>query len=447
MAQHLAEQQLRAEQARARHAALHDPVTELPNRSLFTDRLSQILSKAGRHKHFAVCVIGLDNFAAITDALGHRVGDRLLAAVGARLAGVAAEHDCLLARLDGAEFGLLVEDTICAEDAAKLTDRLLSLLDVAFNIDDQDLSVRSSAGILERPAAGSSPADALRSAHSALHWSQQDGGGRWTIFDDERNAAQLARYRISAAIPGTLAGRRFSVEYQPIVDLDTGRIAGVEALARWHHPQLGTVPPSVFIPLASQAGFVVDLGRHMLEQACQDAATWWSSTPQAPFVSVNVAAQQLHELGFVGEIATILDRTGLPPQQLQLEITETVAVDTNAHVIAALHALANLRVRLAIDDFGTGYANHACLGRLPVHALKLDATFAEAFGVPATDGRAAAIMANLIDLGHTLGLSVTAEGVTTALAPRLRDMRCDHGQGFELGRPAPATQMHPPASV
>jgi diguanylate cyclase (GGDEF)-like protein len=436
-----AEKQLRAEQARARNAALHDPVTGLPNRALFTDRLGHILNQAGRHKRFGLCVIDLDNFPAITDSLGPRVGDLLLTAVAACLAGFAAEHGCLLARLDSAQFALLVEDTAGCDDAVKLADRALALLNRVFTVDGQDLPVRASAGILERATVGAEPVEALRSASSALHWAQHDGGGHWALFDHDRNAAQARRYQVSAAILPALARGQFTLQYQPVIHLGTDVIVTAEALARWHHPKLGAVPPGVFIPLAEQTGAITELGRYLLTQACRDAAAWCHTIPNAPSLSVNLAAQQIQHPGTVGEIATILDHTGLPPSQLQLEITETVALQATPQTLATLHALTKLGIHLAIDDFGTGYANHATLMALPLHTLKLDATLTATLNPTRPDPKAIAIIGNLIDLGHTLGLGVTAEGVTAAQAPLLRNMRCDQGQGYDLGSPTSAAHI------
>lgn len=432
--------QLRAEQARARHAALHDPVTGLPNRALFTDRLTQILGQAGQHQRFGLCLIDLDNFPAITDSLGPRVGDRLLTAVAVCLAGFATERGCLLARFDGAQFALLVEDTSGRDDAVKLADRALALINRVFTLDYQDLPVRASAGVLERSTVGTDPGEALRSASSALHWAQHDGGSQWALFDHDRNTAQAHRYQVSAAILPALARGQFTLQYQPVVHLGTGLIVTAEALARWHHPKLGTIPPATFIPLAEQTGAIIELGRHLLTQACRDAAAW-SRTNRNASVSVNLAAQQIHQPGIVGEIAAILDRTGLPPSQLQLEITESVALQATAQTVSTLHALTRLGIRLAIDDFGTGYANHAALMALPLHTLKLDASLTATLDPAWPDPKVVAIITNLIDLGHTLGLTVTAEGVTAAQAPLLHHMRCDHGQGYDLGDPTSAHRI------
>ena len=436
-----AEKQVRAEQARSRYAALHDPVTGLPNRALFTDRLTQLPGQIGRHQRFGLCVIDLDNFPAITDSLGPQVGDRLLTAVAACLAGFAAEHGCLLARFDSAQFALLVEDTTGCDDAIKLADRALALLNGVFTVDDQDLPVRASAGILERPIIGADPVEALRSASSALHWAQHDGGGQWALFDHDRNTAQAHRYQVSAAILPALARGQFTLQYQPVIHLGTGLIVTAEALARWHHPKLGNVPPGTFIPLAEQTGAITELGRHLLTQACRDAAAWSRTNHTAPYLSVNLAAQQIHHPGIVGEIATILDRTGLPPTQLQLEITETVALRATPQTLATLHTLTNLGIRLAIDDFGTGYANHAALMALPLHTLKLDASLIANLDPTGPAPKVVAIITNLIDLGHTIGLTLTAEGVTAAQAPLLHEMRCDHGQGYDLGAPTSAAHI------
>ena len=436
-----AERQLRAEQARARRAALHDPLTGLPNRALFTDRLTQILNPTGRHQRFGLCLIDLDNFPAITDSLGPRVGDRLLTAVAACLAGFAAEHGHLLARFDSAQFALLVGDTTGRDDAIKLADRALALLNRVFTVDDQDLPVRASAGILECPTAGTDPVEALRSASSALHWAQHDGGSQWTLFDHDRNTAQAHRYQVSGAILPALARGQFTLQYQPVIHLGSGLVVSAEALARWHHPTLGTIPPGTFIPLAEQTGAITELGRHLLTEACRDAAAWSRSNRDAPSVSVNLAAQQIHQPGIVGEVAAILDRTGLPPSQLQLEITETVALQATARTVSTLHALTMLGIRLAIDDFGTGYANHAALMALPLHTLKLDASLTATLDPTGPDPKVVVVITNLIDLGHAIGLTVIAEGVTAAQARLLHEMRCDHGQGYDLGAPTSAARI------
>ncbi|MBO0869480.1 MAG: bifunctional diguanylate cyclase/phosphodiesterase [Micromonosporaceae bacterium] len=428
-----AEDRLRAEQARARHAALHDPLTGLPNRGMFADHLDRVFAGGGTGRA-AVCLLDLDNFRPINDSLGPAVGDRLLVELARRLGALAAERGWFLSRVDGQEFAVLLEQTGCPEDAAKVADKVLSAVGEPFHVDGQELTVRASIGIFESPIAVSTGTEALRSARTALHWAQHDGGGRWMLFDRERSAAQVRRYRIGAAMPGALARGEFRLEYQPLVHLATGRIAGHEALARWTDPELGTVPPDTFIPLAEDTGLIVALGKRLLTQACIETADRPHRTRQPPFVSVNLAAQQIRQPGIVADIAAVLDSSGLPPDRLQLEITESVAVDESPHATRSLQALVALGVRLAIDDFGTGHANHAYLHRLPVHGLKLDASFIRALNPPGTGSKVEAILANLISLGHTLGLTVTAEGVESpAQVDLLRTLGCDLGQGWALG--------------
>jgi diguanylate cyclase len=443
-----AEDRLRVEQARARHAALHDPLTGLPNRSMLADRLDRVFDGGGAGRA-AVCLLDLDNFRPINDSLGPCVGDQLLVELARRLAALAAERGWFLSRVDGQEFAVLLERTSCPEDAVKVADRVLSAVAEPLHVDGQELTVRASIGIFESGiAAGTGTGagtgtEALRSARSALHWAQADGGGRWTLFDRARYAAQVRRYRIGAAMPAALARGEFGLAYQPLVHLATGRVVGREALARWTDRELGPVPPATFIPLAEDTGLIVPLGKRLLDQACREAAAAMQGTggpgagmhgaAQPSFLSVNLAAQQIRHPGIVADIAAILDGSGLPPDQLQLEITESVAVDESPLTTQALHGLAALGVRLAIDDFGTGHANHAYLHRLPVHALKLDGTFLRAINPPGGGSKVEAVLANLINLGHTLGLTVTAEGVESAAqVDLLRALDCDLGQGWAL---------------
>ncbi len=434
-----AERELRAAQAALQHAALHDSLTGLPLRLVLIDRLEQLAARAEPGDRFGLCLLDLDSFKAINDSLGQQVGDRLLVMVADRLASFAVDEECLLVRLDGDEFAVLVEGTTCAEDATKIADRALHVLAEPVHLEGQSMPVPASVGVVEGPLAGADPEEAMRAAILSLHWSQTDGGARWTLFNAERNELHLARYRLSAAMPEALATDQFTVDYQPLVDLATSRIAGFEALARWHHPDLGILTPSSFIDLAEQTGLIVPLGQRLLEQACRDAVGWPAGSSTAPYLSFNLAARQLHDPGLIGDIAAILHDTGLPPDRLQLEITEGTACHNAHDTIAVLAGLAELGVRLAIDDFGTGYANHVYMRTLPIHGLKLDASFVRDLDEPAVDPRHAEILANLISLGHILDLTVTAEGIETAeQADRLRSMGCDLGQGWEFGRPAGA---------
>jgi EAL domain-containing protein (putative c-di-GMP-specific phosphodiesterase class I) len=305
--------------------------------------------------------------------------------------------------------------------------------------------VSASIGIVERPVGGTSPSDLMRAADLTLHWAKKSGKGRWALFDAERNERELAQYALAAAMPAALDRREFFLEYQPLVSLADGRLLGVEALVRWRHPERGVLPPSRFIDVAEETGLIVRLGLRALARACEQARDWLDLAGQAPFVSVNLAVRQVHDASLVREVIAILDRTGLPPHQLQLEITESALMSSADEPVLALRALADLGIRVAIDDFGTGYSNLAYLRNLPVCELKVAGSFVEGLRSPATDLGSATdeqILATLVSLAHTLGLTVTAEGVETAAqAERLRLLGCDAAQGWHFGRPGPPERI------
>jgi diguanylate cyclase (GGDEF)-like protein len=443
MAREQAQQALRASEARFRYEATHDPLTGLPNRALFAERLDQILVRPQPGARLAVCFIDLDGFKAVNDSFGHHVGDQMLVAVSQRLGAVTADPGHLVARLGGDEFVILVEHTTCADDAVKIADRALTALSEPIRLDRHRLSVSASVGIVERAVAGTDAADLMRAADITLYWAKANGRGRWALFDPKRNDRDVARYKLSAALPTALDRDQFVLHYQPLVDLSDGTIRGIEALARWRHPTLGVLTPDRFIDLAEDTGVIVALGRRVLELACRQAVHWIRLTPAAPFVSVNLSVRQIHHPGLVADVAGALRRSGLPPSQLQLEITESAAMGTDDETLQTLHALADLGVRLAIDDFGTGYSNLAYLRALPVDGLKLAGSFVQGLRAPGTpDPTDQAILTTLVSLGRTLGLTVTAEGVETAIqARRLYTIGCALGQGWHFSRPRPARRI------
>jgi diguanylate cyclase (GGDEF)-like protein len=441
-AQANAEQALRASEARFRYAALHDPLTGLPNQSRLTERLRWLLADPTSGARVGVCCVDLDQFGAINDRLGPQVGDQLLIAVADRLRRQSAESDHLVARRHGDRFVILVQDTTCPEDATKVADRALASLTEPFEVSGHELSISASAGVVERPAAGTRPAELIRAADVALRWAKADGRGRWTLFEEQRNAEDLDRFRLSSALPAALRRGEFSLVYQPLVDLRTEAVVGYEALARWRHPELGPLGPDQFVGHAEDTGLIVPLGIRLLEQACEQAAGWGAGRPAdqpPPYVSVNVSARQLRQPGLVGEIVEVLDRTGLPPARLQLEITESALVTTDEETVGRLATLANAGIQVVIDDFGTGYSNFGYLYDLPVHGIKLAGQLLRDVGRrPGPAGRTGhAVLAALVSLGRTLGLTVTAEGVETARQARLlRVLGCHLGQGWHFGRPA-----------
>jgi diguanylate cyclase (GGDEF)-like protein len=439
-AQHRAEQALRASEARFKHFATHDAVTGLPNRAMFTQRLRERVIAAPAGARLVVCCVGLDRFAAVNDNLGYRVGDRVLVAVADRLRALAAPVDWLVARFEGDQFAVMVEQANGNDDAAKVADQVQSALAAPVHIDDVELPVAASIGVVAAPVAVSSAAELVRAAQMALHWAKADGRGRWRRYSRDRAQDDTDRYRLSADIPRALRRGEFYLDYQPLVDLTTGRVLGAEALARWEHPTRGKLSANHFINLAEHTGLIVPLGNDLLARACHEASRWGAGSEATddapPYVSVNVSAGQLYQPGFVGYVAQVLDRCGLPPSRLQIEITEHTILDSE-DAPATLSSLVGLGVRVAVDDFGTGYSNLARLRDLPVHTLKLDATFAQH---PQIDNGVDPdqFVATVVAFGHTLGLSVTAEGIETAAqAERMRAAGCDTGQGWHLGRPGP----------
>jgi diguanylate cyclase (GGDEF)-like protein len=437
-----ADRALRASEARFRHQATHDSLTGIPNRELFTHKLVQIFANPASGARLGVCFVDLDSFKTINDSFGHHVGDQLLIAVTDRLRGLAADAGHLIARLGGDEFVILVENTTSADDVVKVADRVLDAVVEPIRIDGHQLSVSASIGIVERPVSGTGPTDMMRAADITLYWAKSNGKGRWALFDPERNKREVARYALSAAMPAALDRHEFTLHYQPLVDLVSGRIRGVEALARWHHPGLGLLTPHRFIDLAEDSGLIVPLGSRLLEQASRQAVRWHGLDPAAPFVSVNLSVRQIRHPGLVADVVEVLERSGLPPQRLQLEITESAAMGTDEDTVHTVHALADLGVRLAIDDFGTGYSNLTYLRTLPVHGLKLAGSFMRGACPATTDATDEAILTAVVSLGHTLGLTVTAEGVETAdQAHQLRSIGCDIGQGWHFGRPQPSHRI------
>ncbi|MFJ7269731.1 putative bifunctional diguanylate cyclase/phosphodiesterase [Streptomyces sp. NPDC099050] len=437
-------------QARLRHLQMHDPVTRLANRALFFERLSAALEASSYGQsgtgRIGLCYLDLDGFKAVNDTLGHRVGDRLLTAVAQRLtqcadqSGYGRTGGHLVARLGGDEFALLVEESTGTEQLVDLARSVLAAVQEPFDLAGQRLSVSASIGVVERAAAGTSATGLMQAADTTLYWAKADGKARWTLFDPERNAHRMTRQALASTLRPAVERGEFTVEYQPLVDLESGAVRGVEALVRWNHPQFGTLTPNRFIGIAEEDGSIVQLGRWVLQTACRQARRWQIEQPSdSPvFVSVNVAVRQVWDSDLVGDVAEILAETGLAPQLLQLELTESAVMGSAGRPLQALQALSDMGVRIAIDDFGTGYSNLAYLSRLPVSVLKLDGSFVRGFRYeegshpnPADE----TIVEALVQLAHRLGLTVTAECVETAgQAARLRHIGCDTGQGWLYSR-------------
>ncbi len=421
----------RALEERLAHQAFHDPLTGLPNRALFTDRLGQALAHAERDgKNCVVLFLDIDHFKTVNDSLGHAAGDQLLTSVAARLR-LGLRGGDTLARLGGDEFAALLEDIADLAEARDVAARLHATLRAPLVLEGHELFVTASIGLALGEGVADTPEDLLRFADVALYRAKEVGRACTEVFYPGMSAAAVERLELERDLRRALARGEFVVHYQPIVELHTGVIGGLEALVRWQHPTRGLVFPGQFIPLAEETGMIVLIGQWALGEACRQLRAWQDCYPDvpSPTVSVNLSARQFRHIDLVANVAATLAKSGLTARQLQLEVTETVAMADTEVGVTTLATLRALGVRLAIDDFGTGYSSLAYLQRLPVGALKIDRTFFS------TGESNRAIVRAITTLAHGLGLEVTAEGLETA--PQIawaREAGCDHGQGYYFAR-------------
>jgi diguanylate cyclase (GGDEF)-like protein/PAS domain S-box-containing protein len=425
---------------RLRHQANHDPLTGLGNRALFTDRL-QAAFGGSPGRRVGLCYLDLDGFKAINDTLGHVVGDQLLVEVGARLDDLVTGPGRLVARMGGDEFVVLVEHTSGLDELIALAEQILATIATPVQIGGHRLAVSASIGIVERSVFDASPAETMRDVDVTLHWAKVDGKNRWATYDPERNAREIARITLSAAMPSALEREEFYVDYQPIVSFADGSLLGVEALVRWAHPEFGRLGPDRFIGLAEETGLIVPLGLWVLETACRQTMKW-RAMGVSLIVSVNLAARQVAEPGLVADITAIIEEIGIPPASVQLELTESAIMGTTGEPLEALRRLVDLGIHIAIDDFGTGYSNLAYLRHLPVHALKIAGSFVEGLRAGEPESVDAQIVRALVSLAHTLKLDVVAEGVETSeQAELLKIIGCDSAQGWLYARPGPPEEV------
>ncbi|HST85614.1 MAG TPA: EAL domain-containing protein [Kineosporiaceae bacterium] len=415
----------------------HDPLTGLPNRTLFFEHLDALLTLLRPERPVGICYIDLDGFKSINDGLGHDVGDRLLIRVASRLSDAVTAPGSLLARLGGDEFGVLSD----GGDPGDQAGRILAALAEPITIDGRELSVSASIGVVDTVTAGSEAAALMRAADITLYQAKARGRGRWERHDPQRNAHQVTRHTLATEMSAALSRGEFFLDYQPLVSLRDGVVRRVEALVRWRHPRLGLLQPDEFIGMAEENGHIVALGRWVLRTASQAAAEWYRKFPEAEVgVNVNVAVGQLSDPGLSDHVRTTLIETGLPPHLLYLELTESAVLGEAPGPVDALTGLAADGVRLVIDDFGTGYSNLVHLSRLPACELKIAGSFLQAS--PTGDLTNDKILPAIISLAHSLGLTVTAEGVEcVAQADRLRELDCDTAQGWYFGCPGPPEKI------
>lgn len=417
------------------HLAHHDPLTDLPNRLLFRDRLQHALEHARREqRRLAVLFLDLDRFKNINDSLGHTAGDQLLVKVASRISGAVRREDTV-ARMGGDEFTILMEDLRQEEDASHLAQKLIEALAAPCRIDEREFFITCSIGISLYPRDGKDADTLLRNADAAMYRAKTQGRNAYEFYSEKLTQIALERVRLETELRQALARGQLALHYQPQVDLASGRLVGAEALLRWRHPELGEVPPDRFIPIAEETGLIVEIGAWVLLEACRQARAWLAEGLPIETVAVNMAGPQIQRSDFVATVKQALAETGLPARHLELEVTEGFIMGQAEASIGVLEALSRLGVRLSIDDFGTGYSSLAYLKRLPIDKLKVDRSFVR--DLP-TDEEGAAIAAAVIALGRSLGLTVIAEGVETA-AQRdfLLRLRCDQAQGWYYGRPEP----------
>ncbi|MER5459835.1 EAL domain-containing protein [Streptomyces sp. NPDC002668] len=430
---------------RLRYEATHDALTGLPNRTLFFERLEKALSATGDGARFGLCYLDLDGFKAINDSLGHAAGDRLLVEVADRLQSCATAPGEMVARLGGDEFVALTTGPDTQREVDDLATRILGVLASPIRVDGREFTVRGSIGIVEGPAGERTTAEVLRSADITMYRAKSAGGNRFELADPEADARAITRHGLTTALPAALDRGEFFIEYQPLVHLGDGSVHGAEALVRWCHPQHGVLGPDRFIPLAEHTGLIVPLGRWVLQEAVRQARYWQKRhSDGGPLrINVNLSPAQLHHPGLVADTVDVLQRSGLEPGALCLEVTESALIGADEDLLKPLRQLAEMGVDIALDDFGTGYSNLANLRRLPVSVLKLDRSFTQGMQRHPADPVDLKIVEGIVSLAHSLQLAVTVEGVETgAQAEQLRELGCDTAQGWYYARPGAPDRIH-----
>jgi diguanylate cyclase (GGDEF)-like protein len=420
-----------------RYQALHDPLTDLPNRTSFMDRLEHALSLANRRQKLsALLLLHLDNFKVVNDSLGHEAGDSLLVAVAERLR-VHLRSEDTVARLGGDEFAILLEDITDVSDATYVAERIIEELRGIF-VEGREMFVTASIGIALTASSPDQPNDLLRDADTAMYRAKEKGKARYEIFDPSTNVRTLKLLALENDLQRALKREEFRVYYQPKVVLKTGRIIALEALVRWEHPERGLLLPGEFIATAEETGLIVPMGQWMLEEACRQAREWQElysgDSPLA--MSVNVSGRQFRYPGLAQDIAQVLQETQLEPGSLDLEIAESVLVESVQPNVAALHQLKRLGARLAIDDFGASHSSLSYLNSLPADFLKVGRSFVGGLGKDPKDKE---VVSAVIDLARVLNIEVVAEGVETAeQVTQLQELGCRFAQGYYLSKPLPA---------
>ena len=424
-----------------RHMAFHDHLTGLPNRALFMDRVEHAVGRAHREGScVAVLFVDLDNFKVVNDSLGHAAGDRLLHALSSRLR-ASLDPRATLARFGGDEFTILLEDVAHAGDAQEVAQRVREVLRRPVGVAEREVFVTASIGIAMSTPGKDTPGDLVRNADVAMYRAKATGRGGSVVFDRALDAVAVGRLELETDLRAALDRGELEVHYQPIVHLPTGRIRDMEALVRWRHPRHGLIPPDRFIPLAEETGLIIPIGLWVLKTACRQLRAWQTRFGNAAdlCVSVNLSARQFQHPTLLDDVGRILQESGVEPDRVMFEITESIAMRDAAAAADILADLKQLGLRLAIDDFGTGYSSLSYLHGFPIDVLKIDRSFISRLRSERQD---VAIVQAVIALARGLHMEVTAEGIeTNEQLTQLEQLGCDRGQGYYFGRPMPAESL------
>jgi diguanylate cyclase (GGDEF)-like protein/PAS domain S-box-containing protein len=419
--------------------AHHDALTNLPNRALFLERLDHALARAQWTKRpMAVLFLDMDRFKNINDTLGHNIGDSALGVIAQRLASCVRDGDTV-ARLGGDEFTVLLEDIASVDDVPAIAQKIVEVLCQPFMVEGREFVITASLGISLYPGDGGDSGTLLRHADTAMYRAKEQGRNKYQFYSAEMSAKALEKFTLETSLRHALERGEFTLYYQPQVSLTTGRVIGIEALLRWQHPELALLQPMQFIPVAEETGLMKSIDEWVLETACVQAKIWQSSRLIPLSLSVNISSRTFSEPRLVEKVANILNRTGMAPGLLELEITENIVMEHAQTTVARLEDLSRMGIRLAIDDFGTGYSSLGYLKRFPIDTLKIDKSFVNDI---TTDEDDAAIVTAIIAMGKSLQLRVVAEGVETkGQLIFLREQECDGMQGYLFNRPVTADEI------